>query len=171
MIGVYFDPQGTTVERKQQAPGSATAWILVHLGGDAAAAGASGAEFRLADFPETWAANAVASSAAITVAGNPLGGGASLVFGSCQTVGPAGAPVLLYTVYYLATAVVDHHVMSIGAHTSPSNPAFECPCLVLCDAPASTRICVSGSRAAFNYPGFNLAVERSSWSAVKALYE
>lgn len=170
-IGMFFDQQGTIVERTQEAPASATAWILALLGGDAADAGITGAEFRVENFPASWFASVIPSPAANIVLGGPLTGGVNIAFPACQTASPSGS-VLLFTVNYFAVTAVDHHVLQVEAHSTPNNPSFNCPLVFLCDNPYFTKLCVPGGRAAFNYPGFDQpAVEATTWSTLKALYD
>jgi hypothetical protein len=169
-LGLYFDPQGTTFERTQPATSSDTAWSLAVLGGDAAANGIAGAEFRLDNFPSDWFATPVANPAASLILGGPLAGGTNIAFDTCQIPGVPGTPVLLFTLNYFATSLRDQHVVRVLQHSTPSTPAFQCPLVVLCDAPVYTQLCVTGGLAAFNWPGFT-AVTPSTWSALKSLYD
>jgi hypothetical protein len=170
-LGIYFDEQATAVERTQEAPASATLWVLAVLGGDAASAGIDGAEFRVENFPSSWFANVVPNPAANIVLGGPLSGGVNIAFPVCQAPSASGA-VTLFTVNYFAVTLVDHHVLQVEAHSTPNNPSFNCPLVVLCDDPFFTKLCVAGGRAAFNFPGFDQpAVETTTWSTLKALYE
>ena len=169
-LGLYFDPQGTTFERPQPANAADTAWILAVPGGDAAADGIVGAEFRLDNFPSDWFVTPVANPAASLILGGPLAGGTSIAFDTCQSPGVPATPVLLFTLNYFATSVHDQHVVRVLQHSTPSNPAFQCPLVVLCDAPTYTKLCVTGGLAAFNWPGFT-AVTPSTWSAVKSLFD
>ena len=168
-IGLYFDDQGTTFERAQAAAEPGAAWLLALLDGEAAA-GIIGAEFRLDSFPSGWFVTAVPNPAANFVLGDPIVEGTNLAFDACQGSVLPAAPVLLFTLNYFATSTLDQHVMSIVAHSMPSNPQFNCPLVVLCDPPTYTKLCVVGGRAAFNDPGF-VSVAPSSWSAVKSLYQ
>ena len=58
----------------------------------------------------------------------------------------------------------------IERHINPSNPNFQCPVLVLCDAPIFTTICVPGGQAIWNGPPCTVGVDQKSWSGVKNLF-
>jgi hypothetical protein len=163
-IGVFFSPDATDYEAIIPANTPATWYILAVLGGDAAAGGTTGAEFRQVGTPAGWFMSPAADPAATSI-GNPIAGGANIAFPACRS----GGVVLLYTVSGLATTLVHDHPLSIDRHSTPSNSNFSCPLLVLCDAPVFTTICVSGGYAMINYD--NLGVEPASWSSVKGLFD
>ena len=100
--------------------------------------------------------------------GNPLAEGCTMQFASCQS-GTSGV-VLLYTIDFLLLSSIGETYFSILRHTTPSNPLFQCPVLILCNGPSSTRICCAGGQAILNGRPCTVAVEQKSWSQVKDLY-
>ncbi len=82
----------------------------------------------------------------------------------------------------LALGPVTPRFLQVLAPVIPSNPAFPCPTLVLCDAPTLTRICAPQTLTfAVNQPNgcsfdgpvrgeCSVAVTADSWSRVKHLY-
>jgi hypothetical protein len=151
-------------------PGGAPVTFYIHavLGGDAAAGGITGAEFRVDNVPtsgEGWFVTPTANAASNVAIGNPIAGGCNIAFPSCQT----GSAVLLYTVSGFATTGPSRTFIT-DRHTTPSNPQFPCPLLVLCDAPVFTKICVGAGEAFLNRGTCTVGVEEKSWSSVKSLF-
>jgi len=168
-IGVYFTADGTDCDATGVAPFTqVTFYILVHTYGDAATGGITGAEFQVKNFPSGWFGTPTPNPAFGTVIGNPLTGGCNIASGSCQS-SPTGF-INLFTVTAFATSAVSNVDLIVDKHTTPSNPNFQCPALVLCDAPIFTLICVSGGEAFLNGGSCTVAVQPTTWSKVKSLY-
>ena len=90
--------------------------------------------------------------------------------GICQTPGPSRL-VLIGTVTLISFDPVGEHTLSILADVTPSNPAFNCPQVQLCDNPAFTRVCVAGGQAFLNSStDCTVAVRAMTWSQIKHLY-
>jgi hypothetical protein len=129
---------------------------------------------------------ATAIGAALDVSG--LSSGIDIAWPSCQGNEAGVVVVETFTAYYLDCASVQHYPLQIVKHDRPSNQYFQCPLLVLCDAPVYTKVCVgtvrvcqnpeppfannamcsTGGRAWINY--CPVAVLPTSWSAVKSIY-
>jgi hypothetical protein len=172
-IGVFFAPDASDCD------GTATQfvpfeyYVIVLLGGDAAAGGITGAEFRLDGVntnPGGWFNTVVASPASNVAIGNPIGtngqpGGVNIAFPTCQ----GGGMVLLYTISSVALAAVPPTTFQINRHITPPNPNFQCPLVTLCDA-EFTKLCLPGGTAFLNGGPCNIAVTPATWSQVKGLY-
>ncbi len=166
-IGVYFDAAGTDCDYTVTALYTpVNIYVMANLSG-AAAEGMTGAEFSVHNWPSAWFANITANPAANTVLGN-LWIGTNIAFPSCQP-GTAGM-VLLYSVSGFATTAVPETYLTVAAHYTPSNPSFNCPLLVLCDAPVYTKVCVNAGVGILNGRPCSVGVAPSSWSKVKGLY-
>ena len=165
-IGVFFSPDGSDCDATLVPFAPGTAYILAILGG-AGAGGISGAEFRLEGVPWFPSSNAN-RTVVVRTYGNPLFGGCTMEFASCQT--GTGGVVLLYTIDFFVFSLVGETYFSILRHTTPSNPLFQCPVLILCNEPSSTRLCCAGGQAILNGRPCTVAVEQRSWSQVKELY-
>ena len=100
--------------------------------------------------------------------GNPLAGGCNIAFPICQV----GASVNLYSVQIVSfSALLANKVLSVDAHTTPSNVNFACALVNKCDAPAFTAVCVAGGQGFINGGGnCSVAVEDVTWSKVKNLF-
>ncbi len=166
-IGVYFDAAGTDCDYTVTALYTpVNLWVIANLAGGADG-GMTGAEFSIHNWPSAWFANITANPAASAVLGN-VWTGANIAFPSCQP-GTAGM-VLLYTVGGFAATSVGETYLTVLPHSTPSNPFFVCPLLVLCDAPVYTKVCVSGGVAILNGRACTVGVAPTSWSTVKGLY-
>jgi hypothetical protein len=192
-IGVFGDDLGTECCITMNTAGNGRFHIFAVTGG-ATAAGVTGAEFRVSIEPSEPQATFQWSPAAGSVAnGHPIdngsGGGVDLSFQTCQTqTGLAGDKILLGTVHVLK--LTGERQVVVRTHSAPANPAFACPTLTLCDAPASTRVCLtlqigdpalggeepSTFTSAVNDPactgascGF-VAIEPATWSLIKSFY-
>ena len=65
----------------------------------------------------------------------------------------------------------DDETLGVGPKIPPSNPNFQCSLITQCDAPAFTALCVPGGEAFMNSTrDCTVAVEESSWSEIKSLY-
>jgi len=171
-IGVFFAADGSDCDAAQPGPMPFTYYICAVLGGDAAAGGITGAEFRVDGAPGTadgWFMSANPNPASNVAIGNPVDPvirGCNIAFPSCQSAGV----VLLYTITGFASGVVANRTMTVDRHIMPTNPQFPCSLLVLCDAPVFTKICVLGGQAFLNGGVCTVGVEETSWSSVKGLF-
>lgn len=168
-IGIFFSQDGTVCDRTLEAGSQLNIYVIANLGGDAASAGITGAEFRLTGIPTDWFINVQANPAANVNLGS-ITTGCNIAFPSCQT----GISVLLYTINAFAVTAGNEIVLRIERHAIPSNPSWPCPLVVLCDQPVFTKLCVSGACALINpiipRTCCILGVEAQTWSNVKALY-
>ncbi len=165
-IGVYFAADGSDCDATV-APYSQVNWyVLAHLYRDGAVDGMTGAEFRVANVPSAWFNTVTPTPAANTVLGN-LFTGTNVAFAGCQP----GPWVLLYTVNTFAVSALGPMDWQVLAHSTPSNPDFNCPLLVFCDAPVYTKICVSGGEAFVNGGTCTVGVAPATWSSVKSMYQ
>ncbi len=168
-IGIYADPSGANCNLTAGLFQAFNWYILVNLGG-AAAGGTTGAEFRVDNWPASWSFNTLTPNAnSNLVLASPLTGGCNIAFPSCQP-GSSGV-VVLFTVNTLPLDAQTNRNVAVLRHNTPSNINFQCPLITLCDIPVFTKICVNGGQARINGPGnCTVAVERQTWSNVKALY-
>lgn len=163
-IGAFFDPEAQVREAHQPQGAQVRFYLFALLYDDAVTWGITGAEFRMDGFPATWWYTVAPNPAATVSLGDPLGDGCNIAFAACQS-----APhVLLYTVDSGALDAREDVVYRVVAHRNPSNPQIPCPVLVGCDVPDAPRLCVPGLEARVNRPD---AIEPTSWSHLKALYE
>jgi len=165
-IGVFFAADGSDCDATQALFTPLDIYIMAVLGGDAAQGGITGAEFRMDGIPPGWFNSATANPVGTVALGNPIGGGCNLGFSSCQS----GALVLLYTINSFATTSLSNLTYRVLPHSTPSNPFFPCPLLVICDAPDYTKVCVPGGTAFVNGGACTVGVAPTSWTGVKALY-
>lgn len=165
-IGVYFAADGSDCDGTAAPYSPLGWWVIAHLYGDIMADGITGAEFRVSGVDGTWFHTITANPAANTVLGN-LFSGTNVAFPGCMP----GPWVLLYTVSTFPTSVpAGEIVWKVMAHNNPSNPLYNCPLLVGCDAPVYTKICVSGGEAFLNGRPCTVGVDQTTWSQVKSLY-
>ena len=145
-------------------------YIGAVLGGDAAAGGISGAEFRVDGYDPAWFNAPTVNLASNLALGNPILNGCNVAFPGCQT--GTGGFVLLYTIQTIAFAAVTPHTLHAAQHKTPSNTNFQCPLVTLCDSPTFTKLCVSGGEAFLNVPdrSCTVGVEQKSWTAIKRMF-
>ena len=103
---------------------------------------------------------------------------AAVAFDTCQH-GDADAPpgyIRLYDVVISKSTPggeipVDTYLW-IGFGLPPGEPMFNCPKLILCDAPTWTVVCVPGGQFIVNPSSRSctVAVETKPWGSIKALY-
>ncbi len=169
-IGVFTADNGTDCDADVVPFAPFFTYIGAVLGGDAAASGISGAEFRVDGYDAAWFNTSTPNAASNLALANPITGGGNIAFPTCQT--GTGGFVLLYTVQSLAFTTVTPHTLHVGKHTTPSNVNFECPLVTICDSPTFTKICVPGGEAFLNTPdrSCTVGVEQKSWTAIKRLY-
>jgi len=165
-IGVFFAADGSSCTGTVANFTQANYFVGAILGGDAAAAGITGAEFRLDGVNPGWFTTATAGAGSNLALGGPTTGGCNIAWPTCQT----GSFVLLYSIVsFVTTGTPPPTTLSILKHTTPSNPNFLCPLVTLCDQ-SFTLLCVSGGQAFLNGGNCNVAVQQTSWSSVKSLY-
>jgi hypothetical protein len=176
-IGAFFTADASDCDF--QTPNFFTLHVIAILGGDAAAAGISGAELRVTGLEDqapapTWFVSVTPNPAANVVIGNPTtaGGGVNLGFPSCQA--PMGGRVSLFTVSVFANGppVLGERTFAVLRHTVPTNANFQCPLVTLCDPPTFTKVCVPGGEAFLNRGEgtCTVGVQQTSWSQVKSLF-
>ena len=166
-IGFYWDTAAANCNGSNALFTPGTMYVLGIRGG-AAGAGLTGAEMRIDGFPSSWFPAPVANPASSVAIGSLMTQGANIAFATCQM--GTGNVILLYSVNYFAADEQANRVVSVLKHATPSNPNFQCPLMVLCDAPVYTKVCVLGSSGIINGPPCTVAVETTSWSAVKGLF-
>ena len=164
-IGVFFAPDASDCDGTAAPFVPFFTYVIALLGGDAAAGGITGAEFRLDGIDPTWFNTVTPNPASNVSIGNPITGGVNIAFPSCQ----GGTQVLLYTIQSVALNPIPARTLQIDRHTTPPNPNFQCPLVTLCDA-EFTKVCVPGGTAFLNGGPCNIAVEEKTWSKVKGLY-
>lgn len=168
-IGVFFASDGSDCDATQGGPMPFTYYLGAVLGGDAAAGGITGAEFRVQNAPtmaDGWFMSNNPNPASNVAIGDPTGNGCNIAFAGCQS-----PPfVLLYTISGFASGVASPRTLRVLQHNSPSNPLFPCSLLVLCDAPVFTKVCVPGGEAFLNSGNCTVGVEDKSWTSVKSLF-
>jgi len=148
--------------------------------------GIRGAEFRIDGIDPTWFVVANASPNSV-LEGSPHQGGCSVSFQDCQRPIPSlDTNVLLCTLTCLPVSPITPRMVIARARTTPADPNFACPNVVLCDAPNTTRLCLSSCGLCINLfctGGFchagppicevdgEVAVRPSTWSSVRRLYQ
>lgn len=167
-IGVFFAPDGSDCDGSIPGFTPGTFWVLAVLGGDAAAGGITGVEFRLVGVPGGWFLNPTVNPVFNIVVGTSFAQGYNLASGSCQA--GSGSILTLYTVSYFATTTEPPSYWRVDRHTTPSSPAFPCPLMVLCDALVFTKLCVGGGECLINGGPCTVGVEETRWSTMKSLY-
>lgn len=130
----------------------------------------SQAEFAISGFPAGWVAGVTPNPGAAGTSGDPLSGGCTIAFSSCQT--GANGLLLLYTIPYFATSAVSNRYLTVERHPL----FFGCPTSPLlkkCDGQFPTPVCVRGGQAVLNPTGAGctVGVVPSRWSEVKRLFD
>jgi hypothetical protein len=168
-IGVFFAPDGSDCDGTASPGVPFTVYVGAVLGGDAAAGGITGAEFRMDGADLAWARTVTPSHFANLALGNPVTGGCNIAFSTCQP----GPYVHLYTIEFSAVGPISPTTFVIRQHCCTPNTGFLCSLVTRCDAPVFTKVCVSGGQAFLNDPtrACTVAVERQSWSAIKVLFQ
>jgi hypothetical protein len=179
-IAVYLDGAGTQCQGPISGLVIGSVWM--NLGG-ATAPGITGAEFRIDNSNSSAYDVSFSADPGVTISiGNPFLGGCNVAFAACQT-GTAGR-VKLGNIFITEMASTPDVLLTVRPHYTPSNPSPELDCVLAtaCDAPFFTSICVGavGSdhwRAVINPTGAiagdcqPVAVQATSWTTVKALYQ
>lgn len=126
-----------------------------------------GAEFRVAGLPSEWQATVQPNPQASIVIGDPLGAGTNIAF----STGQPGSCVTLFTVQVLATTAASEITLQVLPHSTPSNPNFVCPVMVM-DWIAYTRVCVDGGSMFVNSTRVcSVSLQPATWTALKRLYD
>jgi len=182
-IDIILDENGPACS----AQVGANPWIELHvvavLGGGVPTF--QGAQFRVAGLPDTWNEENVSWvwDASVTLAyGNPLfaatdewddpGPGGVAAWGSCQPI--QGSTRRIGKILILGAPTADNITLSIQPFQLNFNQPY-CPMMNQCDAPFFTKVCVSGGTFVLN--GTNnkncniTAVEETTWTAMKSLYQ
>jgi len=154
-------------------------YLYVGVVSNVAGQGIRGAEFRVDGVDPSWFVTATPNPNA-TIVGSPHEGGCSVSFSQCQDT---QYPLILCTLWCIATSAVSPRVVIARAHNNPANALFACPNVLLCDGPVATRgclpscgLCVNQTCTSQNCHGPSvcegpLAIEAGTWSRVKRLYE
>lgn len=167
-VGVYFDENAVHCDGVINPLEPVDLYIVVKPDRAQLPDGLSGAEFRVEPFDLDWITTITPNPFSNVAIGNPIAGGCDIAFAFCQV--PPN--VLLYTIRVLAITPVSPRILTVMAHSTPSNPNFNCPSLLNCSAPLFTRFCVEGLTACVNREQTCciLATEASTWTQVKSLY-
>ena len=169
-------------------------FFVFYVSGGAAAAGISGAEFKITFEPafSGTVLNFAPAQGIHVTSGDPLDGGGFIGTNNpnqCLTdTGMAGDKILLGEIH--VKDLYAEHRITVRASDTPINPNFACPSVFLCDGPASTQVAltlsagdpalggedpvgfvstVNSSSCAGTSCGF-VATEPTNWSTVKELF-
>ncbi len=155
-IGLYFDANLGSCQMNIPCHCLGRLYVYGRLEG-ASAGGITGAEYKIAVgpnsnadpgwlFSETFDPGATVIGAGALNAADPLGRGVDVAWPACQTGGGIGVAVLIETVeiFNLDCPSGDMR-LQVVKHDAPSNPFFQCPLVVLCDAPVFTKVCVGSN--------------------------
>lgn len=177
-IGVYVDAAGTQCTGSTNG-GIVTGSVWVNLAG-AAAAGFTGAEFRVDNSHRLDCIVTVTPDPAVTVfLGDPFNLlRANVAFGTCQT-----EPRVRLLTFTLAEKVPLTDIwLTLTQSYYNLNPEFRCPLLTLCDEPVYTKVCVGMPDNSVHWSAVlnpsegvsadcvPVGVSASSWSQIKGLY-
>ncbi|MFQ5599756.1 MAG: hypothetical protein ACE5G2_04290 [Candidatus Krumholzibacteriia bacterium] len=169
-IGLFSTADCTSCNLTVPEGGSSTLYIrFTGLSGLPWVNGLLGAEFKVTGLPDGWIAVSTRSAASYTAFGDPFGPtGASLGFPTPQT----GDCINLYTVTLTSTSAAADIVLRVTKRTPPTNPDFPCPRATVECGPCFPLICVGGGGLLINSETeCTVAVEGSTWSRIKLLYE
>jgi hypothetical protein len=173
-IGVFFDADATDCDASVTPSEPFNVYVSAALGTDAAGAGITGAEFRVEGLSGIPVLSVTPNPASAGFAvGNPTAGGCNIAFPSCMTGEGPRRVVLLYTISCLAPSPLQPRTVSVLWHAVPIDVWDPCrpgPNVVLCDYPVFTRVCASGGSAFINNGSCAVAVQPTTWSAVKSLF-
>ena len=169
-IGIYFDAAGTVCSGTITPAHPGTIYIVAK-----AAPGSdnpSGAEFRFTGLPASWTVYAVPNPGMISN-GDPFAAGTSVGAG-IQCLPGGTSSFVFYTVLVLATETVNNVRFDLETRHPPTNPAFNCPLVIGCDAPVFSQHCthtvpcfVNASTPA---PCAVVGIESTTWTALRGLY-
>jgi len=164
VIGVFADPSGSRCNLEARPEVVTNAYLLFRGFG---IRGIQGFEFGVRGLPEGWVAFAEYCPWCGVTLPSVFGNGATFSWVSCQDEDA----VLIAPVTLLATSDVSNVQLVVGARVPPTNPAFACPQVFLCDAPVYTRICVAGQTTYVNSDiACSVDVATESWGGIKAIF-
>jgi hypothetical protein len=168
-IGVFFRSDATDADTCIPQNSAFSIYVIAILGGDAAANGITGAEYRLTGSDPGWFANYTPGPGSNLALGTPIDGiGANIAWPSCQR--PGSGMLLLGTISGFSPVPPTQRTLRIMSRNPPTNPNFPCPLVTLCDA-EFTKLCVPGGEGFINRPiDCPVAVAPATWTQVKGLY-
>jgi hypothetical protein len=166
-IGVFFRSDATDADTCIPQNSAFSIYVIAILGGDPAANGITGAEYRLTGTDPAWFMNVVPNPSANVDLGSPLDGvGANIAWPQCQAL----HMVLMHTIAGFSPVPPVPRTLRIERRNPPTNPNFPCPLVTLCDA-EFTWLCVPGGDGFVNRPmDCPVAVAPATWTQVKGLY-
>ena len=167
-IGIFATADCSSTELSLPIYGIATVYVAVNglsTSPRFEGYGLAGAEFQIVGVPSQWIAQSFPAPVAMVAGGDLLHGGASILFHSAQT----GDCVLLYTVRLVALTSANDVALQVKTSDSRlGDPLHSCPLGIPYTPPVYGLACMDGDALLINS---TTAVERSSWSAVKRIYE
>lgn len=166
-IGLFADPDCSTC-RMTLAAGEIGTFYIAAQPLELQPSRPDGAEFRVVGLPDGWHTVSVQPSpAAAIVIGDPLGGGTNIAF----PTGQPGPCVNLFTVQVFASNAASEVQLRVVQHSTPSNPLFQCPVMVM-DWIPFTKICVDGGSLLVNsVQNCSVSVTSTTWSMLRRLYD
>jgi hypothetical protein len=146
-------------------------YVYCRLGGGASD-GITAVEFAVAGIPEGWIASVIPAPSYEIMLWNPVQGGGTIKFSTCQT-GDADGRVFVCTIaYYAPETPPDNVLLSVTKNKHRHDPNYQCPLVKTCDPlPAELRVCATTTDAILNGPTCTVAVVEATWSTVKRLYD
>ncbi len=168
-VGLFSTPNCTSCNLNIPANASVGNFYICAFGASSAefCGGSYEFEFRVTGLRLGWVATVVPAGTAQYALGDPFDRGCNIAF----SVPQAEECTLLYTVTIAPSSPGARATLRAAAHLSPSNPDFTC----IRAAPACDRnsgVCVGGGALLINSDTTcSVAVEPTSWTQVKALYE
>ena len=149
---------------------------IIAFRSDQTVEGIRGAEFRVDNLDPTWFVSIPTGPCADCEPSGTPASGLTFAFASCRH-DPA-CTTRIADLQVIALSVPAHRFLTIRESLNPTNPAFQCPTLVLCDAPNFTRICATGGTLEINGSmtcavdgpprgDCSVGVQSDTWSRVK----
>ena len=155
-IGLFADPAGTSCSVQVPINTLGTLYVVAILD-DPPANGIAAAEFRITGMPSGWFPSFNLSGAVYSIR-SPLQGGTVLGFQSCRLGSNRIVP--LGTLSFFATSSVSNVILRVEASSTPTNAAYPCPLVALCDVgnecvpgtplPKNSKLCAEGLQAYIN---------------------
>ncbi len=169
MLGVFFDEYGGQCSSTLRQGGITQMYVVFMPEGDTRG-GITGAEFRI-DMQDADGYHVLGSENLLPIGlGDPFGGRMTVATGDCLS--NLAIPLVRFQVQNISGGSNAKFVAKVG--DPPSAPTeFPCALIVLCDAPAFTKICVETGKAVLNASGSTLCgsnSESAEWSRIKELY-
>jgi hypothetical protein len=163
-IGLFFDADCSTCSATMLPGEQRTLEIQAVRGGSTGQFDLAGAHFAVVGLPAGWTAECASNPTSTFALGDPFGDGASLLI-PCT----AGGCVPLYRCTITATTAETAYLSVVG-HSEPQGCPGGCACIAYC-APAATAACATGGQAIINGGPCTVAVQPSTWSQFKRLYD